>query len=764
MQASNITPFPQPDFPEAERPRSYAAWWQHQFEEAEEVQLVCARDGVILELNRKARQQLGLAPRASLLAAPQLDEVTRGHLERVLALGEGPHETLPSVALCGSAAAGVIVDIQVSRLDPGCWLVVFRDASRRCRLEAHTQRLLSAIEATGDVIWLADADGRLTFVNPAFHTATGYAIEDVLGRPVDQLRAEGQADQIQAYKNAVAKGLDWNGEFVNRRPDGSTYQVEVSVSPIRDRQGELAGWAGFERDVSAQHRLREELRIERNLIGSIINSLEASLYALDGSLRITHFNEGWRKMPAEHGWLRLDAPPVVGRCLLDYVPDPVRRAELEKLCREVLTEGRPQEFCVLGHEGHHWVISMVPWRDAGHIRGLIFKVADNARFVAIQNQLYQAQKMQMLGTLAAGVAHDFNNLLLAIRGNAGLVLLDEKLDPGIRARLEQVDQAAARAGDLSSQLLAFSRSSEEKVTVLDFDAVVREAANLVRRTLRGRVTINVQPAARTPKVQMDSTRAQQVLLNLCINAADAMKGRGEICISNSLVTLTPEQQAKARKNPTATFLCCSVKDNGAGIPPEILPRIFSPFFTTKPKGKGTGLGLAIVHEVVTKAGGFVEVESVVGTGTTFRIYLPLDDGAISTAAPVSRTALQKGSGRLLVVDDLDLVLEFATSFLEQAGYEVLSATSADEAIRILEKQEVPIDLVLTDYCMPGKSGLQLIQEAAPRWPALRFIVASGYLDEEERARIAKVAGVRVLSKPFSIEEATRTVAEVLGRT
>ena len=208
-------------------------------------------------------------------------------------------------------------------------------------------------------------------------------------------------------------------------------------------------------------------------------------------------------------------------------------------------------------------------------------------------------------------------------------------------------------------------------------------------------------------------------------------------------------------------MCCLVADTGTGISPEVLPKIFSPFFTTKEPGKGTGLGLSIVHNVVSSAGGFVEVESTLGVGTTFNIYLPVNTGPLTRTDTAFRKQLRKGTGRLLVVDDLDLVLEFASDFLKHAGYQVFTANSAEAALKVMAQQKGSIELLFTDYTMPGRNGWQLIQEVQSRWPVTRFVLASGYIDEAERSEIAQNPAVRFLNKPYGIAEATSIIADVL---
>ncbi len=744
---------------------SRGQWWTSVFEASEDAQLVCQSDGAVIEANRRAFQLLGFPANLELPAhvLPSfLTEGTARKLSELLQRSAGRQETLAAVSLLTQGRLSLVADLQVIPLGDGCSLVAVKDASRRWRMESHVQRLITAINSTTDVLYLTDASFRLTFVNPAFQQVTGHTIEDALGRDPAFLRSPAQERKAEACRQAVTTGKDWRGELINVRRDGPTYPVEAAVSPIYDKNGVLLGCVTFERDISSQKRLQEDLQLERDYTQSIINSVDAAVYTLDHELCLRHFNRSWESFPAGHGGLSFEGPPQIGRPLLEYISDEARRKDVQRVLLAVLADGQPREIRGSVGDSQQWLVKVTPWTHQAQVLGLNYVVVDQTRFCQLQTQLFQSQKMETIGALAAGVAHDFNNLLLAIRGNVTLLQLDGSVTAPILARLRQIDNAANRAAEITKQLLSFSRAAEEREVVVDFNQLVREASQLARRTLKGKVELQLELPETPVKVRIDATRGNQLLLNLAVNAADAMPGGGRLTIKNTLVQITPDQAQRFQRPAEGSYLCCAVRDTGTGIPPEVLPRIFDPFFTTKAKGKGTGLGLAIVHNIVTRAGGFVEIETVLGRGTTFFIYLPAVTACVAEEAKAPDPELLQGHGRILIVDDMDFILEFTQSFLVTAGYDVLTALSADAAIKVLEEQGGKVDVLLTDYNMPGRTGLALVVEAKARWPHIRCIVASGYLEEEEVERIQSELGARILYKPYNIGEATVLVGRVLA--
>jgi two-component system cell cycle sensor histidine kinase/response regulator CckA len=275
------------------------------------------------------------------------------------------------------------------------------------------------------------------------------------------------------------------------------------------------------------------------------------------------------------------------------------------------------------------------------------------------------------------------------------------------------------------------------------------------------VTLELEPSPAAIPVKIDPTRASQALLNLCMNAQAAMPDGGRLALTNTVLELPAAVLLRHSLQPSGLYARCSVADTGCGMAPELQARIFQPFFTTKENGKGTGLGLAIVQRVAQEAGGFIDVESTVGKGTTFHLYLPLAQEQLTPVVAPKPALLSHGTGRVLVVDDVDLLRDFAQSFLEMSGLDVRIANHGLQALEVLEEAAGAVDIVFTDYNMPGMNGVELIEKIAARWPKMKFILASGYLDDETRARL-ETLNASILAKPYDLHDASTLVLQKIA--
>ncbi len=741
-----------------------AGWWSRLFDHSDDAQFVCRAGGEVLRINRRAARlferdpaadgpEISLEDLVGTVVADLVQPILQGHSSGA--------EVVPDVALRREGKPAFLAELTLAALGDGCFLVTVKDVGRRHRMESHVQRLVTAMDSTPDVIYLTDTEGRITFVNCAFETTTGYSIEESLNRPLSFLRAPTEAARIQEYSEHLRSGLEWRGELLNRRRDGRTYPVDVTFSPVFTPRGELLGHAGYERDISAQRQLQRELELRHDFVRSIINSIDAAIYTLDRDFCLTDVNDGWQKLPPVHGSLSLSGAPLPGKPLLDYVSDPIRRDELRDLLTGVLQTRESKELQTTSDDGRSWAVKISPWTHAGVVKGLIYAVTDQTSFHQLQEQLFQAQKMETLGALAAGVAHDFNNLIQVVLGNTGLLLLEQDLPPVWLNGLQQIDAAAKRAADITRQLLSFSRVSGERIEVFELNPFLRDTVQLARRSLHSRVTINFEPCAEPLHVKMDSTRTHQMVLNLCINAQDAMPKGGTLTIATAPVVLNEPQSVRTGRPVGTRFVRCSVTDTGTGIPPEVLPRIFEAFFTTKGVGKGTGLGLSIVHAVATQGGGFIEVQSEPGRGTTFHIFLPAAEPAVAAAAQEPAAPQKRGAGSILVVDDEEPIRKFTQQLLRGAGYEVHQARDGEHALEVLGNGTCHPDLVLTDYHMPNMTGIELIRQASLQLPGLKFVLVSGYLDDDTRQMVEEELQARILNKPFTLRQALDLMVEML---
>jgi two-component system NtrC family sensor kinase len=375
----------------------------------------------------------------------------------------------------------------------------------------------------------------------------------------------------------------------------------------------------------------------------------------------------------------------------------------------------------------------------------------------------QSQKMEAIGQLAGGVAHDFNNMLTVIRGYAQCLLANPALDHMVRGPMQQIDGAAERAGNLTRQLLAFSRKQVLQPEALQLPEVIGQIGKMLRRILGEDIALEIQEPPERAGVMADRAMLEQVLLNLVVNARDAMPRGGQLRIGTGTMEFTAESVAANPRARVGKFVCLNVTDSGCGIPPEILPRIFEPFFTTKEAGKGTGLGLATVYGVVKQHEGWIEVDSTVNQGTTFRIFFPALATPVAETPPTALTPTASGGREsILLVEDEPSLRKLTRTVLQRYGYRVITAISGSDALRIWPEHAAEIDLLFTDMVMPdGISGFELARRLSAQKTGLKVIYSTGYSLEMADRDAALQPTDHFLSKPYTPEKLAAAVRNCL---
>lgn len=397
--------------------------------------------------------------------------------------------------------------------------------------------------------------------------------------------------------------------------------------------------------------------------------------------------------------------------------------------------------------------------------GLIAVLNDATEFKTLEAQFVQSQKMQAIGQLAGGIAHDFNNLLTAISGHCDLLLLRHGTGDQDYADLVQIHQNANRAASLVGQLLAFSRKQTLTPQTLDLRDTLSDLTHLLNRLVGERVTLTVSHASDLSMIRADKRQFEQVIMNLVVNGRDAMPEGGSIVIETENLILASDVQRGRAKVPAGQYVVVKVTDSGTGIAPDRMEKIFEPFFTTKRTGEGTGLGLSTAYGIVKQTGGFIFADSVLGTGTTFSLYLPVTMAVAEVEAAPARTSAppneDQSGGVILLVEDEAPVRSFASRALRLRGYTVLEAENAEQALKTLEDPDLSVDVFVTDVIMPGMDGPSWVHEAQRQRPNTRVIFTSGYAEDSFSAARSRIANSVFLPKPFSLNDLAATVHDQL---
>ena len=674
----------------------------------------------------------------------------------------------------GGRVAWVNVNLTVLQDPSGSrrWLIAaVEDISERRAAARELELRTTAIEAADNAIVITGGDGVVLRVNRSVWKLTGYEESEVVGRTLGIMRPEEHSPEaFRTMWETLRAGRVWRGEIANRRKDGSPYHEDVTITPVRNERGEITNFIAIKIDVTERNRAAEALA----------EAKEQQRIALDSAGLGT-----WRHEIAQ-GRMVLDERAMVH---LGFERPEVGSAELfariypddrEAIRRGVAKAHDPRgdgkhagETRVVFSSGEvRWLSVSVQTRFEGegnerHAVSTIVTsrdVTDTKRAEQRQRdteeQLRAAQKMEAVGRLAGGVAHDFNNLLSVILSYSEVASMGLAKDDPLRADLGEIVRAAERAEGLTAQLMAFSRHQVWRPQSLDIHALVQSIGEMMRRLIGEDIELQVSADSDLYRTRADPGQIEQVLMNLAVNARDAMPDGGRLVIAIANVEIDASRAQALQVDP-GQYVELSVSDTGCGMDAVTLARAFDPFFTTKGVGKGTGLGLSTVYGIVRQSGGSIVAESASGAGATFRIYLKRDDGALERApgsVPPLRAA--QGGETVLVVEDEEALRKVVCRVLTGAGYKVLVAADAQEALLLGEQRGSEVSLVLTDVIMPGMNGRQLVQRLFPRCPAAKVMFMSGYADDAiERL---DVLGHDFLRKPFNGETLIRKVRAVLG--
>ena len=531
-----------------------------------------------------------------------------------------------------------IAPLDPTEAKPPLRIGVIVDITERKRAEEQMNLQFSALTAAANTIVITDRDGKIEWVNPAFTKLTGYSADEAIGRTPRILKSGRHPPEF--YSNmwqTILAGNVWHGELVNKRKDGNSYTEDMTITPVRGADGQIAHFVSIRQDIT-----------ERRLL---------------------------------------------------------------------------------------------------------------------EDQLRQTQKMEAIGQLASGVAHDFNNILAIIQLQAGLLKAEQSLSPEQLDFAGEIEKSAQRAADLTRQLLLFSRKQALQPRDLDLNEVVTSITKMLRRVLGEDVQMQFKFSPQPLLVHADAGMVDQILMNLTINARDAMPKGGQLIIETSAVEFDEITAAQTSPARPGSFACVSVSDTGCGIPPEILPRIFEPFFTTKEVGKGTGLGLATAFGIVQQHQGWINVHSEAGQGTTFRIYLPrLTQRAAEKAVWSSLATIRGGNETILLVEDEPALRAPIRIALSRLGYRVLEASNGPEALEVWKQHRAEIRLLLTDLVLPGGiSGKELGEQLLQSDSKLKVVYVSGYSADIAGKDFHLEEGVNFLTKPFAAHKLAETVRNCLDK-
>ncbi|WIM98770.1 PAS domain S-box protein [Actinoplanes oblitus] len=752
-------------------------------ETAPDAVIVSHSDGTVTMANRRAHEMFGYPPGDLIgravddLVPAEVRDRHPGHRAQYLS---GEHPPLRRLPLRGLRRDGTVFAVEISlsavQAQDGQTYVtsVLRDDTAQ-REAARTRALLaSVVQSSHDAIVTTDLSGRVLSWNHGAELLYGFSAADMVGQSVDKIiPADRRADEEQIRTLIRLGGRVDRYRAARLTAGGQVIVVNTLISPLVDERGMLFGTTTTSRDIT--ERERSEARVQ-----AILDAAPDALLGVDEAGSVVLVNAEAERLfghprhdliqTAVSRLLPDGLPPVsaVLRTGGDSTPLDTERADVGEQRwtkrRAIRSDGAelPVDIACSALHTETGVVIVAAVRD---IADRLAAEAERRRLreetdrQKLEARMQQTQRLESLGQLAGGIAHDFNNLLAVILNYAAFII-EDAAGSAPAADAEQIARAARRGSDLTHQLLAFARREVIRPRPLDVNVVVTEVHQMLERSLGEHITLTVRTADPLPAVMADPGQLEQVLVNLAVNARDAMPTGGQLTIDTAEVRVDEEHSAARAGLSPGRYLRLRVSDTGTGMPKEVIDKAFEPFFTTKPSGQGTGLGLATVYGIITQAGGTVQIYSEPGLGTTFTILLPVTDvRAQEITAEESAAGLTGHGATVLVAEDEDALREVTCRILRRGGYTVLAAGGGEEALRLAAANDV--DVLLTDVIMPGMLGKDLADAITSRYPRTKVLFMSGYAQPVLTNHGTLAADVHLLEKPFTSAELMRALHDEL---
>ncbi|WP_279689710.1 PAS domain S-box protein [Bradyrhizobium sp. SSUT77] len=616
----------------------------------------------------------------------------------------------------------------------------------------------AVVESANDAIITKTLDGVITGWNKAAEHLFGYTAAEAIGQPIDIIVPEDRKAEVRGILNRVGGNeAIAQHETVRMRKDGRPLDVVLNISPLKSANGEIIGASKIAHDITEEKQSREKLRREVEERQRIFETSQDLILVTDG------FGNFIQVSPSVKTILGLSPDDMIGHSATEFIhPDDLQKTRDEMRAARRGAVKRSFEARYYHYDGHEVTLNwMGTWSEP--VKRHFFIGRDLTEKQAAEAQFRHVQKMDSIGQLTGGVAHDFNNVLTVITGTIG-ILADAVADrPELAAITKLIDDAAERGAQLTKHLLAFARKQPLQPREIDVNALTLEAAKLLHPTLGEQITIMPQLTEDAWPALIDPGQLSTAILNLALNARDAMPDGGTLVLETRNIFL---DDGYASMNPdvvAGNYVMIAVSDTGSGIPPELIDRVFDPFFTTKEVGKGTGLGLSMVFGFVKQSGGHIKIYSEEGHGTSVKIYLPRSSGVQETEfEALQNVPITGGDEKILIVEDDTLVRQYVVTQIKSLGYAALEAANAAEALIIIDADK-DIDLLFTDVIMPGSmNGRQLADEAARRRPDLKTLFTSGYTENAIVHHGRLDSGVLLLAKPYRKSELAKMLRTALA--